>query len=307
MGRWVNAVGLAVGASMLAAAPAGAAIDIVFNYSYDTNNFFADSARRTALEAAASTFESAFGDSLGAITSDSENSFDLRFSHPATGAEQVIEDYSVPANQIIVFAGGRDLTGNTLGVGGPGGFFASGFSPFFESIKRGQSGYRTTGTLNDTDFGPWGGSITFDTPAAWNFSVASGPSAGQNDFYSVALHELGHLLGVSSAESWDAKIASGQFTGPDSVAVYGGNVPLSDDGHWADGTMSQLPGSGIPQEAAMDPSIFVGSRKLLTTLDWAGLSDIGWEVDPSLMQVPEPTIALPAIAGLALLARRRRV
>ena len=138
-----------------------------------------------------------------------------------------------------------------------------------------------------------------------------GATLANNAYYQrfdlTRIDELGHLLGVSSAESWNAKISSGQFTGPDSVAVYGGTIPVTgDNGHWVDGTMSQLPGSGIAQEAAMDPSIFVGSRKLLTTLDWAGLSDIGWEVDPSLMQVPEPTITLPAIAGLALLARRRR-
>jgi hypothetical protein len=34
---------------------------------------------------------------------------------------------------------------------------------------------------------------------------------------------------------------------------------------------------GVTQEAAMDPSITVGTRKLFTDLDYAGLADVGWE------------------------------
>jgi hypothetical protein len=106
------------------------------------------------------------------------------------------------------------------------------------------------------------------------FSSAS-PSVGENDFLSVAIHEMAHLLGLGSAPSWDTYVSGGQFIGTNSVASYGGNVPLYSDHHWAEGTMSTV--KGVTQEAAMDPSITVGTRKLFTDLDYAGLADVGWE------------------------------
>jgi hypothetical protein len=45
-------------------------------------------------------------------------------------------------------------------------------------------------------------------------------------------------------------------------------------GHWADGTLSG------GREAAMDPSVTLGTRKTYTPLDFAGLADIGWTLLP---------------------------
>src|SRR5690606_2650504 len=46
----------------------------------------------------------------------------------------------------------------------------------------------------------------------------------------------------------------------------------SDLSHWRSGTFSR------GQEAAMDPTLTTGARKLLTPLDFAALDDIGWEI-----------------------------
>ncbi|HMP05649.1 MAG TPA: dockerin type I domain-containing protein, partial [Lacipirellulaceae bacterium] len=43
-------------------------------------------------------------------------------------------------------------------------------------------------------------------------------------------------------------------------------------------------GTNTVQEAAMDPEITVGTRKLLTSLDAAALADIGW----SIVEPPPP-------------------
>lgn len=63
------------------------------------------------------------------------------------------------------------------------------------------------------------------------------------------------------------------FTGENSVAEFGGNVPLSGSSHFREGTEDD------GNEVAMDPSILVGTRKLFTALDDAALADIGWELN----------------------------
>lgn len=283
-----------------AAGSASANINIEFDYTYDTNSFFADPNRKLVLEAAAQVFESRLTDSLTAITSGAGGNFNAVFFNPsATGTDLTLNSFSVAADEIRVFVGASALGGNILGVGGYGGFGVSGNQAFFDNARsRGQAGALAAAP---TDFGPWGGSLGFSSTASWYFDTtpASVESfAGQSDFYSVAVHELGHLLGIGTAQSWDTRInlAGTHFVGPAS-----GTVLLSpDDGHWADGTSSFV--GLVAQEAAMDPSILVGTRKYFTTLDYAGLQDIGWQISA----VPEPATWLLWGAGGALVAGLRR-
>ncbi|MEM8864936.1 MAG: hypothetical protein AAGF31_05255, partial [Planctomycetota bacterium] len=68
------------------------------------------------------------------------------------------------------------------------------------------------------------------------------------------------------------------------IAANGGIAPPADFGHWQEGTQSTIYGTFTRQEAALDPIITSGTRKLVTTLDAAGLDDIGWDVaDPGLL------------------------
>jgi hypothetical protein len=286
------------------ALPALAAIDIQFDYTYDTGSFFVGHPeRQSVLEAAALTFESRITDNLTAITPGGVNTWTAIFDHPSTGVQVEVTDPTVAAGVIRVYIGARNLPNGTLGIGGPGGLSAGGTQPFLDSVLlRGQ----VSGT---TDFGPWGGSITFDNDASWYFDsniTNQEPFGSMNDFYSVSLHELGHLLGMGTAPSWTNSITGNNFTGAASMAENGGlAVPLTtpDHGHWANGTQSEVlwPMVINPQEAAMDPSIFVGTRKYFTELDFAGLDDIGWQV------IPEPTSAiLMGTAGVLVMSRRRR-
>jgi hypothetical protein len=220
------------------------------------------------------------------------------FLHPGTGGPISIPNLTIPQNVLRVYAGGRNLAG-PLGQGGPGGFslLATNQSFIDAVVGRGQPG--ALGAPNtQTDFGRWGGAITFDTVGPnWHFDHNTGPSTGQDDFLSVALHELGHLLGFGTAPSWNNLISGSLFTGPVSTSLFGSNPPVT-TGHWASGTMYQ------GQEVAMDPDILVGTRKTFTELDFAGLDDLGWQVSP----VPEPAtvlgVAALGLAGVCGLRRR---
>ena len=164
----------ALAAALLVAfsAQAEANIDIQFDYSYDSSGFFSDASHQSALNAAASLFESRFSDQLTAITSSGPNSFNTVFFNPGdpAGTSIVNNDASFAANVIRVYAGGYNFTDNTLGEGGPGGYSCSGIGSFCNNaIQRGQGIVTGTGAV---DVAPWGGSITFDEASPERSTVA---------------------------------------------------------------------------------------------------------------------------------------
>lgn len=277
--------------------PALANIEIQFDYTY-ADGYFSDAGRQAALDAAAAVFETRLTDTLGAIDSTgSNNHFDILLSDPGSPASttpELQENQSFGTDVLRIYVGGYRAPDNTLGYGGPGGYQCLGLT--CAEASRGQGD--TTGS-KATDFGPWGGTISFNfsTTINWNFSATNGPAASQYDFYSVAVHELGHVLGFGTADSFDALVSGGQFSG--SAA---GTVNLASDGaHWANGTMSVA--DGIAQEAAMTSFLPSGQRKNFTDLDFAALQDIGWQVSA----VPEPKTWATLVAGLALIAPLSRL
>lgn len=290
-------------------APAGraSAIDIVFDYSLDTNNFFSTQARRDALDTAAAVFE-VFTDSLSAIVPGTEynvgtpqyfkDTWTAKFTHPGTGEPgYTVTDLAIPADTILVYVGGRDLPGLTLGEGGSGGYQADGIQSFVDTVEgRGQ-----TGALAPVpyDVGPWGGAITFDLYNDWYFGTDGHPGASQSDFLSVAIHELGHMLGFGTATSFDALASGTTFAGTDATSLYGSNPPLANDQyHWQTGTTSFIPNGGA-QETAMDPDIADGQAKQFTLLDFAALSDVGWQVPDMTAGTIEGDLDGDGFVGLA--------
>ena len=299
--RWLWLVLVTVIAAF-GARPAFAQPVIVVDYSLDTNNFFGavGSPQRLVFETAATRLTSRLSDTLTAITPDANNTWSATFTHPGTGGAASLANLTIPQNVIRVYVGGQDLPGNTLGFGGPGGFNIPGANSqtFVDAIVgRGQPG-ALGANASRTDFGAWGGSISFDSVGPnWNFSLAA-PTGSQADFLSVAEHELGHVLGIGTSPSWRNRIPTNSttFTGPASTALNGGVNPsvTADGAHWADGT------TYLGQAVAMDPTITLGTRVEFTELDYAGLADIGWQVTP----VPEPATVL-GLAAVALVGLRR--
>lgn len=280
-------------------AHAEANIDIQFDYSYDSSGFLSNSDRRSALDAAANLFEHRFSDQLTAIDSAGANSFDTTFFNPGDpyGANVVDNDASLGTNVIRVYAGGYNYSDDTLGEGGPGGYDCSGIGSFCsDATRRGQ------GPLNGgsaVDVAPWGGSIVFDTDTDWHFgTTTSGLGASEYDFYSVAVHELAHVLGFATSDAFTNRIVGTDFVGPAA-----GTVALNEGlDHWAAGTLTTHGGS--IEEAAMTGTLASGTRKHFTELDFAAMQDIGWQVTP----VPEAGTWTMMLSGLVLVgaAARRR-
>ncbi len=335
---------LAMSSLWVGAAPA---LTIVVDYEYDTNNFFDTTVKRDALEAAADRYSRIITTSLNAVNLVDDN-LDQRigFTHPGNGASwnvssaasaasdaiagsDIADEYrgawSIGEGEWILYAGGRSLV-NAAGVGGTG--TGLNFTSVLDSptsvINR---GFRDPEPTGPGDLPVWGGAITFDNDGDvnWHFDHTLAAPGGTTDFYSIALHEIGHALGL--ATSWDdwPDDAGGVYTGANAVAAYNADngtslTTLSEVGaanpHWAEDTYDSLifasgdpnltgtVGLGTPQDLLMEPSAdFTGTvRRLeLTNVDVAALRDVGWTV------VPVPA-ALPLFvsAGLLLGAFRSR-
>jgi hypothetical protein len=267
-------------------------ITFVFDYSLDTGGFFASAQRRAVLQLAGQIVGSRLDDGLTALTPGGGNSWTASFPAPGSGDILTLSNLNVPANTLVVFAGGRDSGGTMLGEGSFGGWGATGSRDWLNLLgSRGQAGALAS---PPSDVGPWGGSVSFDATANWFFGgPSSAPPAGQYDFLSVAMHELGHVLGIGTAPAWRDRVSGGLFHGPASYNAYdqAGYPPVTTDGgHWAPGTTSD------GQVATMTPSILPGQRKLFTRLDWAALQDIGWQVEDGTPVAPAPPAAGPFTA-----------
>ena len=133
-------------------------------------------------------------------------------------------------------------------------------------------------------YGPAFGSLALDTspPSGktltqhWHMDHATNVPSGKNDLYSVALHEMLHVLGYGSSETWENHANGTTWTGTEAIAEFGTGLGLVSGSHVAGGIMSRSIESGAVQEAVMDPDLTPGRRKYLTTLDLAFLRDLGY-------------------------------
>ncbi|MGC6565508.1 MAG: hypothetical protein ACON38_07840 [Akkermansiaceae bacterium] len=273
------------------------AIEIELRYDYDTSGFFNQPGAKEAIRECADYFENILVDSLDRIdaraTGRSQNSWAARPLNPANGVRLNLVDLVVPEDTIIVYLGARDLGGSTTGEASTGISYG-GFNSFVDTVmSRGQPGALASPA---TDYGPWGGSIAFDTKRsngttrAWNFSTTD-TDGSKTDFVGVALHELGHILGIGFSASFKDLAPMGVFNGAASEEANGGTKPWVDpfQAHWAGSSpgpyISPSYGSfgtphGAPQRSLMSAVSLVGLPDLavFTDLDIAGLIDIGWEV-----------------------------
>lgn len=300
---------------LVVGAPALHGVTVSPNYDYDATGFFgagnpsgaaAGAQAKAAVDAAAAFFSRMLTDSLALIQVPTPFhsstgatvtwTWRMSFADPATGDLEELTDQTIPANEYRIYVGARGLPPGTLGVGGTGGVanlqvIAPPSLPAAEANYVNQTSNTFFSAVSDrgepTGFDRWGGSLTFDLDGstAWHYNHQTLPTGSTSDFYSVALHEMAHALGLGTSDEWTSFAGGSLFTGPAATAAYGSMPPLEAPGppnftrgHWQSSTLSPIYGKTGVQEAAMDPELTQGTRKLFTRLDAAALTDIGWQV-----------------------------
>jgi len=282
-----------------------------------------------------------FSGSNGATTANID--WRLIVSNPVTDAEVLLNTFAFAANEIRIFVGMRPLQGSAIGLGGPGGArvqisgsgsaaqwvgavaapkaIESSSRPIAGPLPLGITAFEAASALATANFSlPYGalmGSVSLDNDtdnngspnsladleAFWHFDHTTPVEAGKRDFYSVALHEMVHVLGFSASENWEQLASGSTWLGGEAIALHGGSgVNLLDGSgeHLREGLMSPRLSDGAMQEAAMDPTLTIGTRKMLTQMDLAMLRDLGY------ITIPEPsTGAVLALATLVFAVRRR--
>ena len=234
--------------------------NIKIDYRYDTNGFFKDPVKKAVLESAARVWESYIQDELPNAPVGTQ----ISFINPANGqATNFTLDSEV--DDLVIFVGARALDGTTLGMAGTAAI-----------------SYSSNSAIASRDFGdffaPVAGTIVFDSTANWFFDSTPDTTndipSRNTDFFSVALHEIGHTLGLTYAN--ESLISNGYFNGERAKALNGGNpIPLDEtNGHIEQGFL--LNGNGATD--LMQPALTNGTAARVGALDLAMLADIGYEI-----------------------------
>lgn len=256
----------------------------------------------------------------------------LSYLDPTNGITTInLSTASQPANDFHIFIASRPLSGTTLGLGSPGGAGAAvngtgqaaELPGALDNLETNSNlgmtrGGPPLGTISDSlggvpfdlSFGYALGSLVFDNDSVWNLDYNTLPSAGQNDLYSVAVHEMLHTLGFGGGQTWTSHASGTDWTGTAVISLLGSGANVLSAG--ADHVNGSLTGhplvngvfqTGTSQAPIMSPSLLVGTRGYITDLDLAFLTDMGWQT----VSVPEPgSTAFLVIGGLAFLSRRSR-
>ncbi len=267
------------------------------------------------------------------------------YINPVTGTQEIIDNPGIAEDKIVIYAGTRNLSGSTLGQGGAGGarllISGSGYpSEWVGAVDTAQTASNTamsrgsgptlssiSGSANfggyvanyELDYGIAVGNLWFDADTDnngkrdsnttlgnyWHYDTETPVATGKTDLYSVALHEILHVIGLGTSQTWDELASGSQWLGSEAAAIAGSSSIIDSSGsHVQSGLMSARVRDGMPQESVISPTITPGVRKELTELDLAFLTDVGYSV---ANPVPEPSSAAFLLApALAVLGMRRR-
>ena len=187
----------------------------------------------------------------------------------------------------------------------------------------------------DAQFGASDGAISFNSGFAFDFNNVDGVAPGTMDFETVAVHEIGHVLGFTSVVDWldagntgpialstldlfrfapaDTPADAAAFRTATRDVVPGGVMLFSDTSTVAqfatgaargDGRQASHWKDGSPTLGVMDPTLAYGELSPISALDLRALDLIGWDVAPT--PVPLPASGALFAAGCWVLQRGRR-
>ena len=237
------------------------------DYRFADSGFFSGTVQ-DVLEEAASIWEGVIGDDFAEVPSG----IPFSISDPSSEGRQEVT-LTDPIDDLRVFVGSEaDLGESTLAHSAVTGRDAKGdaFNVRISPDFRGQGPV--------TDFEPYAGSLTFDAGVSWNLDAVN-DGEEQYDLLSVALHEVGHILGIGQAPIYNELATDSGFMGSNSQQLNGGDpLPLEpgDDAHVQDGFADE--------SVLMDPTLRPDTRKLPSDYDLAMLADIGYQTDGFVAQ-----------------------
>lgn len=339
---------VAFAAMAIASLPARA-FNVVIDYTYDTDNYIrGNTAAQMALERAASDLSAVITTSLNATGSGTyagQNgehvTMTLQGRNPSTVASVTTNlPFQSNANEFRIFVGAVNYgTGGTLGAGSPAWVNLDTDTTNQISSLETAFANATTDMMRGTNMSimtwapyqaPWdvpytsglmAGTFFFNKDVNWHYDHTSNVAFSEYDFYSVALHEMLHTIGVGTSENWESlwsgdgvwtgAKALAEANGEDHLVYVGGTLGDGSYGaHIADGVQSTSIVDSALQDPAMTYSIYNGKRKFLTALDLAFLEDLGFTVDyNAFAAVPEPATFALLFGGVMLAvvwARRRQ-
>ncbi|MEP0870407.1 hypothetical protein NDA01_11395 [Trichocoleus desertorum AS-A10] len=262
--------------------------NIRFDYRFDTNGFFADPARRAALETAANVWESLIQDEFSNVPAG----IDLQVQNPQTGeSETVFIDSEI--DDLLIFVGAKPLGSN-----GPKRILAE--ADVGDNLTFSNVFHVRTNAPNASNFEPWVGHISFDPFISWFYDSTPNSSTDipdfSVDFISLAMHEIQHVLGIGTSSIFEEIGAGGFFDGPNSLMVNNG-APIPLDSVLAHPDQSFVVDGRSP---VISPT-YTSGREVPTRADLAILADIGYQISSFQTQGSTPLFATddsdPVIEG----------
>jgi len=291
--------------------PSKAAIDIIFDYSYDTNNYFTDE-MKYVMDQAAFAFESRMAnETLGSLIPSDYNSSAvgiLMIDNPTTGADLNVTFGSTTSegnlvgkeDEIIIFAGAKAVGSSYLSysrVEYNYNDLVNG-DPYWDYMENRDYGYN--------DPAVFGGSLSINSDLNWYAdtnltSHSDALTSGKYDFYSTAVHELGHILGFNywTFASWDLVDVNETVFNTSSVrSEYSGNdVPMVVDSmslHFGDLNSSLINCDCHP---AMSDINSTNTRTPFSDIDFAILQDLGYSISGTPISNIGGTYQDPTLGG----------
>ena len=284
--------------STLCALQSFGAIDIIFDYSYDTSNWFGDE-QKYIMDQAAYAFESRLGsETFGSlIPSDYGSSIDgvLTASNPVGGGYLNLSFGTFDTNgttfgsadTITIFPGAGAASGGTLA-------WASGIT---NPSSPGDAWYDYIDNSRDTstNYDSVGGTISVNHSYNWYFDTNLTDfdnTTNKFDFYSTMVHEIGHLMGFrDQSDAWDTLYddSTNTWTGTEGKTANSGNPIPMDAASKSHFDKSLLNSAHVVCKChpVMDVSSGTNERASFSELDFAVLKDIGYSISATPVATAE--------------------
>ncbi|MFO0935196.1 MAG: FG-GAP-like repeat-containing protein [Gemmataceae bacterium] len=264
------------------------ALTIQLDYTYDNpanggSGFFSDPQKKAVLQQAANDLASHIQSTPAAIIPGGINSWTATFFNPSNGTQTSVPNLTIPTGTILIYVGAMALGSNEAGQGGTGGYSSSGTQSFLNTVR----------TRGMPSFSSWGGALSFDTTVSWYTGSSPSIPHGMTDLYTVATHEMGHVLGFGTSAQFTQYTTGAYFVGPNAeTANQNRPIALSYDlAHWAQGTTSN------GQPTSMQPELLPTVRYGFSSLDYAALQDLGWQVSSTPTSPPAASSTITSVVN----------